>query len=144
MRPREEMRVELFKAIPKAGNEVSVADGVALDQPPGTSLVDPVHHFDSLQRPPCILKWTVSFCQPATLLHGSGILLDDVVQEFALPQANTAGRAPSALRPFTAAEDARFLPTFTTLAEGLPVDCKAFADEPLRPLHRVWRSAGSR
>jgi hypothetical protein len=40
----------------QAGNKVSLANGVALRQPSQSSLVDHVHRFDSLQRPPGTLK----------------------------------------------------------------------------------------
>ena len=95
------MRVGFYGAIPKRlATKLSLADGVTLGQPSDASLVDHVHRFDSLQSPPCTLKRTVSFCQPDTLLHGPVILLDDVVQVFALPQANTARQGTFGLERF--------------------------------------------
>ena len=40
----------------QAGNEVRLTDRIAFGQPPDASLVDHVHRFDSLQRPPRALK----------------------------------------------------------------------------------------
>jgi hypothetical protein len=71
----------------QAGDKVSLAECVAFCQPPDPSLVDHVHGFDSLQRPPRTLKRAVSFREPDPLLHGSVILFDDVVEVLALAEA---------------------------------------------------------
>src|ERR687888_1278855 len=84
----------------QAGNTVNLAEGVAFCQPPDSTLVDHVHRFDSLQGPPRTLKRAVSFGEPDPLLHGSVILLDDVIQVLALAEANPARQDPFGLQRF--------------------------------------------
>jgi hypothetical protein len=56
--------------------------------------------FNSLQRPPRALKRGVSFGKPDPFLHGSVILLDDVVQVFALAESNPARQDSFVLQRF--------------------------------------------
>ena len=58
---------------------MSLTDRIAFGQPPDASLVDHVHRFDPLQRPPRALKRAVSFGEPHTLLHSSVILLNGLI-----------------------------------------------------------------
>jgi hypothetical protein len=60
----------------QARNQVSLAECVAFCQPPDSSLVDHVHGFDFLQRPPRTLKRAVSFREPLPLFHRSPVHLN--------------------------------------------------------------------
>ena len=84
----------------QAGNEMSLTDRVTLGQPADSTLVDHVHRFDSLQRPPRALKRSVSFREPDPFLYGSVILLDDIVEVLALAEPNPAGQVSFGLECF--------------------------------------------
>jgi hypothetical protein len=79
---------------------VGLTDRVTFGQPPDSSLIDHVHRFNSLQRPPRALKRGVSFGKPDPFLHGSVILLDDVVQVFVLAESNPARQDSFVLQRF--------------------------------------------
>ena len=97
------VREKLGSDSEELSDEPYFRNNVALCYPSDAALADHAHRFDALESSPSTLKGAVALGQPGPLFDVSMILFDDIVEIFALPQTNSAGRVPSAFKASTAA-----------------------------------------
>ena len=114
----------------RLGNEVRLAHGISLGQPPHSPFPKHRHRLDTLQGSPSALKRAIALGQPDPLLYRAMILFHYVVKVLTLTQANPPRERTLGLLPRYGSRLCGVLINVHDSWQGIAACCRSLTEEP--------------